>query len=88
MYPISEAPRAGSVHGGGARRTLLEVLRGSVDKLHSNELEATLLEAANDVADEAALDTVGLQKMERVRAEHQPGVWRLRYKTRPTLTMM
>ena len=41
-------------------RTLLEVLRGSVDKLHSNELEATLLEAADDVADETALDAVGL----------------------------
>ena len=41
--------------------TLLEVLRGSVDELEGNELEATLLEAADDVADESALDTVGLQ---------------------------
>ena len=44
------------------RRTLLEVLRGSVDKLHSNELEATLLEAADDVANDAALDTVRLHR--------------------------
>lgn len=42
-------------------RTLLEVLRGSVNKLQSNELEATLLEAGDDLADESTLDTVGLQ---------------------------
>lgn len=41
--------------------TLLEVLGGCMDKLESNEFEAALLEAADDVADKAALDTVGLQ---------------------------
>ena len=40
--------------------TLLEVLGGSVDELEGNKLEATLLEAADDVADESTLDTVGL----------------------------
>ena len=40
--------------------TLLEVLGGGVDELEGNELEATLLEAADDVADESTLDTVGL----------------------------
>jgi hypothetical protein len=40
--------------------TLLEVLGGGVDKLQGNKLEAALLEASNDVADETALDTVGL----------------------------
>ena len=40
--------------------TLLKVLGGSVDELESNELEATLLEAADDVTDESTLDTVGL----------------------------
>ena len=44
----------------GIGRTLLEVLRGSVDKLQSNELEATLLEAGDDLADESTLDAVGL----------------------------
>ena len=36
------------------------MLRGSVNELEGDELEATLLEAADDVADEATLDTVGL----------------------------
>ena len=31
-----------------------------MDELEGNELEATLLEAADDVADETALDAVGL----------------------------
>jgi hypothetical protein len=31
-----------------------------VDKLQSNEFEATLLEAGDDLADESTLDTVGL----------------------------
>lgn len=42
-------------------RTLLEVLGGSVDELQGNELEAALLEPADDVADKTALDAVGLQ---------------------------
>jgi hypothetical protein len=40
--------------------TLLEVLGGGVDELQGNELEAALLEAADDVTDETALDAVGL----------------------------
>lgn len=40
--------------------TLLEVLGGGVDELQGNKLEAALLKAGNDVADEAALDAVGL----------------------------
>ena len=34
-----------------------------MDELEGDELEATLLEAADDVADESALDTVGLIEM-------------------------
>ena len=41
--------------------TLLEVLGGGVNELERDELEAALLEAADDVADEAALDAVRLQ---------------------------
>ena len=36
------------------------MLRGSVNELEGDELEATLLEAADDVTDESTLDTVGL----------------------------
>lgn len=36
------------------------MLRGSVHELEGNELEAALLEAANNVADKAPLDAVGL----------------------------
>ena len=36
------------------------MLGGSVDELEGNELEATLLETANDVANESTLDAVGL----------------------------
>ena len=43
------------------RRTLLEVLGGGVNELERDELEAALLEAADDVADEATLDAVGLE---------------------------
>lgn len=42
------------------KRTLLEVLGGSVDELESNELEAARLKAGDDVSNEPALDTVGL----------------------------
>ena len=42
------------------RHTLLKVLRGSVDELEGGQLEPALLEAADDVADESTLDTVGL----------------------------
>ena len=41
-------------------RTVLEVLRGRLDKLHRNELEAALLKAGDDRANESTLDTVGL----------------------------
>ena len=41
--------------------TLFEVFRGGMDELKSDELEATLLESADDVADDSALDTVGLK---------------------------
>jgi len=40
--------------------TLLEVFGRSVDELESDELEAALLEAGDDVSDESALDAVGL----------------------------
>lgn len=40
--------------------TLLEVLRRSVNELEGDELEATLLETADDVSDETTLDAVGL----------------------------
>ena len=40
--------------------TLLEVLGGGVDELQGDQLEAAFLEAANDFADETALDPVGL----------------------------
>lgn len=52
-------------HGCSAR-TLLEVLRGSVNELESLELEATLLEAADDVANEPTLDTVGLASRDAI----------------------
>lgn len=42
------------------RLTLLEVLGRSVNELEGDELEATLLETADDVSDETAMDTVGL----------------------------
>ena len=45
------------------RRTLLEVLRGSVHKLEGNQLETALLETADDVADESTLDTIGLKQV-------------------------
>jgi len=40
--------------------TLLEVLGRSVNELEGDKLEATLLETADDVSDETALDAVGL----------------------------
>lgn len=42
------------------RLTLLEVLGRSVNELEGDELEATLLETADDVSDESAMDSVGL----------------------------
>jgi hypothetical protein len=42
--------------------TLLEVLGGGVDELEGDKFEAALLEAADDVSDETALDAVGLNK--------------------------
>ena len=42
------------------RLTLLEVLGRSVNELEGDELEATLLETADDVSDETAVDAVGL----------------------------
>lgn len=47
-------------------RTLLKVLRGSVNELESLKLEATLLEAADDVANESTLDTVGLASRDAI----------------------
>ena len=40
--------------------TLLEVLGRSVNELEGDELETTLLETADDVSDETALDAIGL----------------------------
>ena len=40
--------------------TLLKVLGGGVDELHGDQLESTLLKPGDDVADESALNTVGL----------------------------
>lgn len=39
---------------------LLEVVLTSVHELHGHKLEATVLEALDDLADETALDAVGL----------------------------
>ena len=50
-------------------RTLLEVLGGSMHELQSNELEAALIEPADDVAAESALDTVGLKMTKRENAK-------------------
>ena len=36
------------------------MLGGGVDELEGDELEAALLEAGDDVADDAALDAIGL----------------------------
>lgn len=41
--------------------TLLKELWGFVDHLHSDELEAALLETGDNLADEASLDAVGLE---------------------------
>jgi hypothetical protein len=46
----------------GEGLTLLEVLGCSVDELESDDFEAALLEAADDVSDETALDAVGLMR--------------------------
>jgi hypothetical protein len=51
---------------GKKRHTLLEVLGSSVDELQSNELESTLLETADDIADESPLDTVGLTRSKTI----------------------
>jgi len=40
--------------------TLLKVLGGGVNELEGDELEATLLETADDVSDETTVDAVGL----------------------------
>lgn len=42
------------------RRTLLEMFWGCVNKLERDQLEATLFEPANNLADKRALDAVGL----------------------------
>jgi hypothetical protein len=44
------------------RRTLLEMFAGGMNKLQGNELEATALETADDVANESPLNTVGLER--------------------------
>lgn len=63
--------------------TLLKVLGGGVNELQSNKLEATLLETANDVADDATLDTIGLDETERCQSSGLLKLVRLH-----TLTMM
>ena len=40
-----------------------------MDELESGQLESTLLETGNDVADDPALDTVGLTEDKRVKSE-------------------
>ena len=45
---------------GLSRRTLLKVLDRRVDELHGDELEAALLKALDDLANEPTLDAVGL----------------------------
>jgi hypothetical protein len=50
-----------SMRDGDGLLTPLEVLGGCMDELESDELEAALLEAADDVADKTALDAVGLE---------------------------
>ena len=40
--------------------TLLEMLLCGLDELESNELETALFESRDDLADEVALDAVGL----------------------------
>ena len=42
------------------RRTLLQVLGRGVNEFEGDELEATLLETADDVSHESAMDAVGL----------------------------
>lgn len=49
--------------------TLLEVLRSGMDELHGGELEATLLEAGDDGANETALDGIGLWR--RSNSQHR-----------------
>lgn len=41
---------------------LLEVVLGSVDELHGDELVSSLLESADDLADESSLDLVVAKK--------------------------
>jgi hypothetical protein len=41
--------------------TLLEVLWGCMNQLKRNQLEAALLESTDDLSDEGAMDTIGLQ---------------------------
>lgn len=53
-------------------------------KLEGNQLESTLLEAADDVSDESTLDAIGLQRRDCVQ---HAGVT-IAGETRRTLTMM
>lgn len=50
--------------------TLLKVFSRRLDELEGNELEAALLEASNDRADEATLDAVRLQIIHKI-SSHQ-----------------
>lgn len=55
------------------RLTLLEVLLCGLDELQSSELEAALFEPRDDLADEVALDAVGLvtrQLDEKLKIQH------------------
>jgi len=49
------------VGGSIERLTLLEVLLSGGNQLQGNELEATVLKALDDPANEPALDAIGLQ---------------------------
>jgi hypothetical protein len=50
--------------GGGARTVLLEVSLAGSGELDGNELEATVLEARQDGANQATLDAIGLDSNE------------------------
>lgn len=55
-------------------RTLLEVLLGGVDELEGDQLEAALLEAGDDLADEVALNAVRLVgAVSAGRSRHRSG---------------
>lgn len=66
-----ELAEAGEEGPGGVLLVVLldKVLRGH-EELHSNKLEASALEAGDDLADKAALDAIGLHHEESALACH------------------